>query len=97
MKAHIAANRRLAILKLLIESAGVANDSVLHTAMKAIGHVAELDRTAMRVLIKELEERDCLTTEMVHGTVMVATITERGRMAAVGHCAIDGVASPHGG
>ncbi|MCW3835985.1 hypothetical protein ACFQ1E_08035 [Sphingomonas canadensis] len=89
--------RRLAILKLLIEDGGQGNDSTLLTAMRAIGHVQYMDQPAIRRLMRELAERDCATVEMVRDTVMVARITERGRMAAAGHAAIGGIASPHAG
>lgn len=97
IKEHVAANRRLTILKLLTEAAGTANDSVIQIGLEAAGHVAELDRAAVRQLVRELEERDCVTVRMFEDRVMVATITERGRLAAAGRTMIDGVQSPHGG
>ncbi|RYY25226.1 MAG: hypothetical protein EOP62_14285 [Sphingomonadales bacterium] len=94
---HLDANRRLAILKLLIEDCGTSNDSVLELALREIGHRKELDRTAVRRLVTELEERACVTSEIVRGVVMVVKITQRGRMAAVGDVSIDGIASPFAG
>lgn len=94
---HLAANRRLAVLKLLIEDCGHANDSVLEMALREIGHRANLDRAAVRTLMRDLEERACVTIDIVRDIVMVAHITDRGRMAAAGDVSIDGIASPHAG
>ncbi len=92
-----AAIRRLDLLKLLVEDGGASNDGTLLTAMRAIGHVQYLDQGACRQLLGELRDRDCVTIEMVRDTVMVAKITERGRMAVAGHVSIGGIASPHRG
>jgi hypothetical protein len=94
---HLAANRRLAMLKLLVEDCGHANDSVLELALRELGHRKELDRAAVRQLMRDLEERACVTIDVVRDTVMVAHLTQRGRLAAAGDISIDGVASPHGG
>lgn len=95
--AEVAAQRRLDLLKLLVEDGGISNDGTLLTAMRAIGHVQNLDQGACRQLLRELQERDCAVIEMVRDTVMVANITERGRMAVAGHVSIGGIASPHRG
>jgi len=89
--------RRLAILKLMIEDGGLANDGTLLTALRAIGHVQMMDQTAVRRLLRELAQRDLVEVEMVRDTVMVAKILEHGRMAAAGHISVGGVASPHAG
>jgi DNA-binding MarR family transcriptional regulator len=94
---HLAENRRLAVLKLLVEECGHLNDSVLELALREIGHRKNLDRAAVRQLVKDLEERGCVTVEMVRDVVMVAHITQRGRLAAAGDVSIGGIASPHGG
>ncbi|PKP93180.1 MAG: hypothetical protein CVT77_06515 [Alphaproteobacteria bacterium HGW-Alphaproteobacteria-16] len=89
--------RRLALLQLIAEDGGASNDGTLLTAMRSLGHVQYLDQSAVRRLLGELAQRDCVTTEMVRDTVMVAKITERGRMAVAGHVSIGGIASPHQG
>lgn len=97
MAQHIAASRRLTLLRLMAEDGGQSNDGALLTAMRMIGERQALDRSAVRELLRELEERDCLTIEMARDTIMVVKITERGRMAIAGDVAVGGVASPHDG
>lgn len=94
---HIAASRRLNLLKLIAEDGGQSNDGALLTAMRMIGDRQALDKASVRQLLRELEERDCLTIEMARDTIMVVKITERGRMAIAGDVSIGGVASPHEG
>jgi len=95
MREDILAKRRLALLQLLIEDGGRSNDGTLTTAMREIGHRQSLDQGGVREMLRELADRDCVVTEMVRDTVMVARITERGRMAAAGDIEIGGVHSPH--
>lgn len=94
---HLDANRRLAILKLLIEECGTSNDSVIELSLRELGHRKNLDRSTVKRLIAELEERACVVTEMVRDVVTVVTITQRGRMAARGDAEIGGIASPFNG
>ena len=94
---HADGNRRLAILKILLEEAGTSNASVIDTALREIGHRAGLERNVVHRLITDLEERDCVTTQMVRDTVKLVTITPRGRMAVRGDVVIEGIASPHHG
>lgn len=89
--------RRLALLQLIVQDGGRGNDGVLLTAMRQLGHRQFMDQGAVRRLLGELADRACVTTEMVRDTVMVATITERGRMAVAGDVSIGGIASPHQG
>jgi DNA-binding MarR family transcriptional regulator len=94
---HLAADRRLALLRLIAEDGGQSNDGALLTAMRMIGQRVNLDQAAVRQLLKDLAERDCVTIELARDTIMVAKITERGRMAIAGDVSIGGVASPHQG
>lgn len=94
---HLAADRRLAILQLMAEDGGTSNDGTLLTAMRAIGHRQQLDQSGLRQLLRDLEQRDCVAIELVRDTIMVAKLTERGRMAIAGDVTIGGVASPHRG
>ncbi len=89
--------RRLKILQLLVEDGGQASDDKLITAMRAVGERIGLDLAAVRRMLRELEARDCLTIELVRDTVMVARITEHGRMAAAGDIMVGGVRSPFQG
>ncbi len=90
----LAANRRLCILKLLLESAGTANESVLQMALQHLGHVAGVDRAYVRDLMRSLATADCITVEMFNDQVMVARLTDRGAAAARGHITVEGVAQP---
>lgn len=88
------ANRRLCILKLLIEDGGHSNESVLEMALRALGHHAGLDRAYVRELIRFLEEAGCLVIEFFKDKVMVVRITERGVSVARGSISCEGVAAP---
>lgn len=90
----ILAERRLVLLKLLIEDGGQSNDGTLTTAMRSMGIRQGLDQAGVRQMLRELAERDCATIDMIRDTVMVAKITERGRMAAAGDIEIGGIAAP---
>lgn len=91
---HLAADRRLALLRLIAEDGGQSNDGALLTAMRMIGHRQAMDQEMVRLLLRELAQRDCVTIEMARDTIMVVKITERGRMAVAGDVSIGGVASP---
>lgn len=91
------ADRRMKILKLMVEEGGQSNDGSLVTALRMIGDRKYLDQEAVRRLMRDLAERDCITIDMVRDTVMVGRITERGRMAVAGDVSIGGIAPPHNG
>ncbi|MGZ8362471.1 MAG: VpaChn25_0724 family phage protein [Caulobacteraceae bacterium] len=91
---RIEANRRLAVLKLLIEDQGHANESVLETGLIALGHYAGIDRPAVRRFMDELEKAGCVTLEFFRDKVKVAHITARGVAVAEGRITVDGVARP---
>jgi hypothetical protein len=90
----LAAERRRAILSLLVQDAGRGNERVLFQALRAVGLGAGLEPGDVRELLRWLAARDCLTIALVHETMMVATITDRGRLAEDGSIKIDGVAPP---
>jgi hypothetical protein len=94
---HFRANMRLAVLKLLIEDCGHCNESVIELSLRELGFRKGLDRAVVRQLMRDLEERACVTIDLVRDVVMVAHITQRGRLAAAGDVSIDGIASPHAG
>jgi hypothetical protein len=91
---YINANRRLCILKLLIEDGGHSNESVLEIGLNALGHHAGMDRDYVRARLRELDEYGAITLEYYQDKVMVAHITKRGVSAAQGRIKIDGVAAP---
>jgi hypothetical protein len=88
------ANRRLCMLKLLVEDGGMANESILEMALRALGHIPELDRRYVREQMRFLEEVDCVVIDLFKDKVMVATITDRGVAVARGSIKIDGIAQP---
>lgn len=89
---HMAQDRRLCILRLLTESNGSANDSVLQTGLEHLGHT-RLARAQVRDDIRALEGRDLLKVEMF-SDVMVCTITKRGVEVAEGRLVVEGVKKP---
>lgn len=87
-------DRRLVILRLLVEDEGSANESVLEHGLLALGHRVGLDREAVRQHLRFLRDADCLTIDMFRDKVMVASITGRGVAVAEGRVRIDGVSKP---
>jgi hypothetical protein len=90
----LAADRRLAILRLLVEAGGESGESVLEKGLHMLGHRAGVDRDQVRRDLRDLADRDCLVTELFAEKVMVAKITRRGVSAAEGVIEIAGVAKP---
>jgi len=89
---HLAEDRRLCILRLLTESAGSGNDSVLHIGLEHLGH-RRLCRQMVRDDLRFLESADLVRIEMV-GSVMVAAITKRGVEVAEGRLEAEGIKKP---
>lgn len=69
-------DRRLAILRLLKESKGSANESVLHVGLESLGHRRQ-PRSQIRDDIRYLMGQDLLVVEFF-ADVMVCAITQRG-------------------
>lgn len=90
----LAADRRLAILRLLIEAGGSTGESVLEKALHMLGHRAGVDRDQVRKDLRELETRDCVQIELFQDKVMVPTITRRGVSVAEGIIVVEGIARP---
>lgn len=87
---HLIEDRRLVLLRLLKEAGGTANDSPLHYGLQQIGHRRGLTREVVRTELEWLKQRRLVNLEMV-GTMMVATLTERGLNVAEGHERVEGV------
>lgn len=86
-------DRRLAILRLLEGQVSyTANESVIDAALERLGH--RVPRDVVRSDLAWLAEQGLVSTEMVAGTVMVATATERGADVAKGHARHPGVKRP---
>lgn len=89
-----AEHRRLAILKLLVEADGSANESVLKESLEQLGLDAGLTRDAVRTDLRWLEERALLVLNWFGDKLAVAKITERGEDTSKGRVRIEGVKKP---
>jgi hypothetical protein len=84
---------RISVLRTLAEAPGYsANDSVLASAMNALGLAVTRDQ--LRTQIGWLEEQGLLRTEQPLPALTVATITERGCDVAAGHAFVRGIQRP---
>ena len=89
---HLQEDRRLCILRLLEDTTGTLNDSVIRSLLEKLGH-ARLSRDTVRADITFLVEGGLVTTEWV-GTVQVVTLTRRGLEVAQGRVVADGIKRP---
>lgn len=90
---HVAANRRLTILRLLEQDADFAlNDSVLQIALSDFGHGVSCD--VVHTEMAWLSEQGLITVEVVQSRVRVAKLTTRGLDVAKGRAVIPGVQRP---
>lgn len=69
-------NQRLIVLRALSDAGGKLNETLVARHLHLFGHGFDRDQT--RDLLKWLEERDAIETEMAGGVVMIATLTQRG-------------------
>ena len=84
-------DRRLVILRSLVDVGGEANESILNDCLDAYGH--RVSRDQVRAQLAWLQEQGVVTIEMV-GTYMVATLTGRGQDVAEGRCVVPGIKKP---
>lgn len=93
--AHLAEDRRLVILRVLLESAGfTANEFILQRMLETFGHVVTLDR--VRTDVAWLGEQELVTYELVAG-MQIAKLTGRGEDVAQGRAVQPGVKRPRAG
>jgi hypothetical protein len=90
----LAEDRRLAILRLLVEARGEAGESVLEKGLKGLGHRVGVDRDVVRADLRFLVAAECAVTTMFDDRIVVAQITKRGVACAEGNIAVAGVAEP---
>lgn len=90
----LAHDRRLAILRLLVEARGEASESVIEKGLNALGHRVGVDRDVVRQEFTFLETAGCVKTEWFGDRVQIAKITKRGVAAQDGKITVDGVAEP---
>ncbi|MBI1214537.1 MAG: ArsR family transcriptional regulator [Alphaproteobacteria bacterium] len=85
-------DRRLCILRTLMDCGGTLNDSVLRDALERLGH-RRLSRDLLRSDIGWLADRGLLKIEYM-GPVQLATIQLRGIEVAEGRVTVEGVKPP---
>lgn len=89
---HLAEDRRLVILRVLLESAGfTANEYILQSMVERFGHVVSGDR--IRSDLAWLVEQSLITVEDV-GPVQIARLVARGEDVARGRSTVPGVKRP---
>lgn len=91
---HMAADRRLVLLRLLVEARGEAGESVLEKGLHLLGHRTNVTRELVREDLRFLADCDCVQIEYFQGKVMIARITRRGVDCTKGAIEIPGVAQP---
>lgn len=84
-------DRRLVILRSLLDCNGEANESILQDCLDAYGH--NVSRDLVRGLIDWLAEQGLVTIERLSGFYVV-TITGRGQDIAEGRARVSGVKKP---
>ena len=82
--------RRLALLRLIRDGGGKANERSLYNAIHEIGYPLT-KRDDIRADLELLGKRNCITKEVHAGRFLVATLTEIGRDVADGKIAVEGV------
>ena len=83
---------RLVTLRVLSEMPSYrANSSVVAGLMDQFGH--SVTRDQIKTELRWLEEQGMVTIEQA-GSVLVATLTERGQDVAEGRAVVDGIARP---
>ena len=92
---HLAEDRRLVILRVLLESAAFkANEYILQRMLETLGHVVSHDR--VRTDMAWLREQELVTVEVIGG-MHIATLTSRGDDVANGRSTQPGVKRPRAG
>ncbi len=91
-QSHLAQDRRLCMLRLLKESGGTANESVLQNGLELLGH-RRLPRATIREDIRFLINQGLIIDEWF-GDVQVCTITRRGVECAEGIIQVEGIKKP---
>ncbi|VFR54499.1 hypothetical protein BRI6_1080 [plant metagenome] len=90
--AHMAEDRRLVVLRVLLESAAyTANEFILLEMVGRFGHVVSNDR--LQADLDWLQEQGLLTSEHV-AAVRIVKLTARGADVAQGRAIVTGVKRP---
>ncbi len=96
VQAVVTADRRLVILRVLVEYRGALNSPTLESAVRAMGH-RYIDRALIIDDIRWLELRGLMTVETLRPDVLDVTLTPKGERAAAGGEWVEGIARPSGG
>ncbi|HRD47543.1 MAG TPA: AsnC family protein [Caulobacter sp.] len=91
---RVEAERRLIILRLLMENGGAASESVIERGLLDLGERVGMDRQTVRRMIRELETSTCVVVELFQDKLLVPEITKFGVAVAQGRMTVDGVAKP---
>jgi hypothetical protein len=89
----INADRRLVILRLVVDYRGALNSSMLDGALRAWGH-RYIDRAMIADDLKWLEMRQCVCLEDLGSNITEVTLTPKGERVATGEEWLTGVARP---
>jgi len=93
---HLAADRRLVILRLLKEATGYRlNDRVLQIGLGQVGHHASLD--AIGADLEHLRDVGAVTMATIVDNVPVATLTDKGLDHVERRISLPGVKRPRPG
>ena len=87
---------RLAVLRALTEALQLtANDSILVMEMERLG--LPVTRDQLRTQLGWLEEQGLIRLSRPNGSLIVATLRERGGDVAIGRAHVDGIQRPSAG
>lgn len=93
--AHMAEDRRLVMLRVLLEStAYTTNEFLLQSMLEKFGHVVSTDR--VHTDLSWLAEQDLIAVDVV-GDVRIARLLTRGEDVARGRATVPGVKRPRAG
>lgn len=90
----VAADRRLAILRILVEAEGELGESSIEKGLQMWGFRAKLTREVVQADLIALAKVHCVENDMQAGGYLIAKITRIGVQAAQGAIDIEGVSKP---
>lgn len=90
----LAEHRRISILRVLMETGGKGNESILADALESLGLDAGLTRNVVREDLRFLERVGAIRIEWFGDSLAVAHILERGTDIARGRIVADGIKRP---
>ncbi|MGA5655250.1 ArsR family transcriptional regulator [Rahnella contaminans] len=94
MRTILESDRRLVILRSLIDCGNEANESVLQSCLETYGHKVSRDET--RTHMSWLAEQGLISLEDVCGC-LIGNLTGRGQDVAEGRTTVPGVKKPRAG